>query len=80
MAPRVVVNDVLLQHHYIDGDHDYELVLHGHSHGSVSLPRHHDVGVDALAFNGPIAAGILMSRTDEFALRVLLRLMFGERP
>ena len=42
------VEGVLFQHHYISSDveHDHDLVVHGHSHGTVIKDRHVDVGVD----------------------------------
>lgn len=79
---QLLVNDVLIQHPYVEDDHDYETVIHGHAHGSVSLPRHYDVGVDVHGWDldvgnagRPMPAPCLLSRRDEFALRRLLEVL-----
>jgi calcineurin-like phosphoesterase family protein len=79
----LLVNDVLIQHKYVEGDHDYETVIHGHAHGSVTLPRHHDVGVDVHGWDldagyagRPVPAPYVLSRRDEFALRRMLEVLF----
>lgn len=76
ICERLIVDDVLLQHRYLpDDDHGFELVLHGHAHGTQHARKKHiDVGVDAARSHGyaPIDAGLLMSRSQLFALRAAL--------
>jgi calcineurin-like phosphoesterase family protein len=78
----IVVNDTLIQHHYMTAQHDFERVLHGHAHGSHSQDLHIDVGVDAHHFGTnfePIRGTSLLGAFEEYALMVILNnlLSFG---
>lgn len=72
LLDRLIVENVLMQHHYLlDDDHDFELVLHGHAHGTQhARAKHIDVGVDAPSScdYAPINAASLMPLPQFFAL------------
>lgn len=70
---QIVVNDVLIRHYPMVDEHDFEYVIHGHSHGECLLEKHIDVGVDAeTSINfAPIPAAMLLDRTSFFALHTL---------
>jgi calcineurin-like phosphoesterase family protein len=74
----LVVNDILIQHHYLEEEHDFEFVIHGHAHGSRRIKKHYDVGVDARRVSGrrdtygPISSTFLLGLHEEYALRLVL--------
>lgn len=77
LLDRLIVGDVLMQHHYLTHEHDFELVLHGHSHGSKELDRHIDVGVDAKhSVNyAPIVGEELLSRNQLHQLMLVMNML-----
>lgn len=74
------VNNVLFQHHPIDFgvQFDYDLVVHGHSHGGLTKERHIDVGVDSSMFikYQPIDACQVLHKIDVYGILVTLNNLF----
>ena len=75
----LVVNDTLIRHYPLQMNEccdDWELVVHGHSHGQLIAAKHIDVGVDGSrgVFNeyGPVEASAVLRNHTLFALRLIL--------
>jgi calcineurin-like phosphoesterase family protein len=80
IAGLVILGDVLVQHRYLPGEHEYARVIHGHAHGTQThLPRHIDVGVDVNwdCKGAPLRACHLMDEAHEAELRSVLGDLFA---
>jgi calcineurin-like phosphoesterase family protein len=75
------LGNTLFQHHPIEKDEefDHELVVHGHSHGSLTKDRHADVGVDDERWNKyePLDARFVLGVEQTHVVLVTLNTMFG---